>query len=274
MRSFYNFKFTRLYILIVLAIVVSPAICFAQILNVEKSRLKGDSANYFVGKIGLQFSLHNHDVDEKGTNTFIGLTFNTNTAYISKKNSYSLINYINYTALGEKEASHTGYAHFRINLSRQKPVSTELFTQYQYDIGRGLEARWLAGTGLRIKLIEDENTTFIFGPGIMYEYENWQSPLENQKFRKAKLIKSTNYLSLRKKITTFIDFNSIAYYQTGYDKIMEGFRHRISGEINLSINVTNKLSLATSFNCTFENRPIVPVTKFIYAITNGLEYNF
>lgn len=274
MPYFYNANRTSRYALTIVAIIVFSTLCQGQILNVEKSRLKEDSANYFVGKIGLQFTLHNHDVDEDGPNTFIGLTTNTNTAYISEKNSFSLINYINYTALGAKEASHTGYAHFRVNLSRSKPVSTEFFTQYQYDIGRGLRARWLIGSGLRVKLIENKNTTFIFGPGVMYEYESWKSPLEDQATRDMKLIKSTNYLSLRKRITEYIEFNSIAYYQTGYDKVIEDLRHRVSGEINLSINITDKLALATSFNCTFENRPIVPVTRFIYAITNGLEYNF
>lgn len=247
---------------------------YGQILNVEKSRIKEDSANYFIGKIGLSFTLHNRDEDETGTNIFIGLIANTNTAYLSAQNSYILINYINYTALGDQEASHTGYTHFRANFSRQKSVSTEAFTQYQYDLGRGLRARWLIGAGLRVKLIENESTTFIFGPGLMYEFEDWVSPTKSLESRKVDLIKSSNYLSLNKKLTDQVNLNTIAYYQTGYDDQIESFRHRVSGEVNISINITKKLSLATSFNCTFENKPIVPVNKFIYTITNGLQYNF
>ena len=247
---------------------------YAQILNVEKSRIKEDSANYFIGKIGLSFTLHNRDEDETGTNIFIGLIANTNTAYLSAKNSYILINYINYTALGDQEASHTGYTHFRTNFSRQKKISTEAFTQYQYDLGRGLRARWLIGAGLRVKLIENENTTFIFGPGLMYEFEDWVSPTESKESRQVDLIKSSNYLSLNRKLNDQINLNTIAYYQTGYDDHIESFRHRVSGEVNISISITEKLSLATAFNCTFENKPIVPVNKFIYTVTNGLTYNF
>lgn len=267
-------KMTVKSILILLNLILFAATSQAQILNVEKSRIKEDSANYFVGKLGLSFTLHNHDEDEDGPNTFIGLTANTNTAYLSKKNSYILINYINYTALGEEEASHTGYSHFRVNLSRHKKVSTELFTQYQYDLGRGLLARWLIGGGLRIVLLENDKTLFIFGPGLMYEYEKWENIEETTVLRTKRLVKSTNYLSLRKKLNDHINFNTIAYYQTGYDQSIEGFRHRISGEANLSVSITEKLFLTTTFNCTYENKPIVPVTKFIYSITNGLEYNF
>lgn len=273
MRRFFNIE-AKLFFLLIFVTLCFSHFSQGQILNVEKSRIKEDSANYFIGKIGLSFTLHNRDEDENGTNVFIGLIANTNTAYLSAKNSYILINYINYTALGDDEASHTGYTHFRTNFSRQKGVSTEAFTQYQYDLGRGLRARWLIGAGLRVKLIEKENTIFIFGPGLMYEYEDWESPIESQESRRVDLIKSTNYLSLNKKVTDQINFNTIAYYQTGYDDHIEGFRHRISGEANISITITSKLSLATAFNCTFENKPVVPVNKFIYTVTNGLEYNF
>lgn len=271
---FYHNKIKFAYVFFTLMASCFSHLGLGQILNVEKSRIKDDSANYFVGKIGLSFTLHNRDEDETGTNIFIGLIANTNTAYLSAKNSYILINYVNYTALGDQEASHTGYTHFRTNFSRQKKVSTETFTQYQYDLGRGLRSRWLIGAGLRIKLVENESTTFIFGPGLMYEYEDWVSPIEGQESRKVDLIKSSNYVSLNKKLTDQVNLNTIAYYQTGYDDNIESFRHRVSGELNLTINITQKLSLATAFNCTFEDRPVVPVNKFIYTITNGLEYIF
>src|SRR5690606_33639896 len=143
----------------------------AQILNVEKSRIKEDSANYIVGKAGLSFNLHNRNVNDDGnTENFIGLTFNGDIAYMTERHSYMLINYLAYTSLGDNSAIHTGYSHFRTNFFRKARISNEVFTQYQYDLGRGLDSRWLAGTGFRIVLVGEENTELIFGPGIMYEY--------------------------------------------------------------------------------------------------------
>lgn len=262
---------------LLLVFYIAPALfnsTHAQILNVEKSRIKEDSSNYFVGNIGFSFSLYNRDAGEDEPNSFIGLSGNSNLAYISDKHSYILINYINYTAVQKEALVQTGYAHFRTNFFRKARISNEAFTQYQYDLARGLESRWLAGTGLRINLVKSENTELVFGPGIMYEYEKWESPVESEPIRKAKLFKSTNYLSIRQKVNKNIEFNAISYYQTGYDKSIENFRHRVSGDINLAVSVTNKLTLNTTFNCTFENRPIVPVTKFIYTLTNGLAYSF
>jgi hypothetical protein len=246
----------------------------AQILNVEKSRIKEDSANYFIGNIGFSFSLYNRDAGEDDPNNFIGITGNGNFAYMAEKHSYILINYINYTAIQSNPLVQTGYVHLRTNFFREARISNEVFAQYQYDLGRGLKSRWLGGTGVRINLIESENTELVFGPGIMYEYEKWESPIEGEPDREAKLFKSTNYISIRQDLNDNIEFNAISYYQTGYDSSIDNFRHRISGDLNLNIEITNKLSLTTSFTCTFENRPIVPVTKFIYTITNGLAFSF
>ncbi len=246
----------------------------AQILNVEKSRIKEDSSNYFIGNIGVNFTLHNRDADEDNPSNFIGLSGNGNIAYMAEKHSYILINFINYTVVQNDPIVQTGYSHFRVNLFRRARASNELFTQYQYDLGRGLESRWLIGTGLRINLVKSENTDVVLGPGVMYEYEKWENPEEGQPDREAELYKSTNYVSIRQNVNDYIEFNAIAYYQTGYDKSIENFRHRISGDFNLSIDITNKLALVTTFTCTFENRPIVPVKKFIYTVTNGLAYSF
>ena len=277
MHIFSNVNLTVRYFLTLLLVFVFSYICQGQILNVEKSRIKEDSANYFIGRLGLSFTINNRDSDENGAKTFIGLTGNGDIAYMSDKHSYMLINYINYTALGDDPAIHTGYSHFRINLFRKATFSNELFTQYQYDLGRGLAARWLIGTGLRITIVKNKKTEFVFGQGIMYEYEKWEVPEEvedNADYRVARLLKSTNYLSLRESFSEHVDFNTIVYYQTGYDNSIDNFRHRVSGDVNLIISVTDKLALTTNFNCTFENRPIVPVTKFVYSVTNGLQYAF
>ena len=75
------------------------------------------------------------------------------------------------------------------------------------------------------------------------------------------VLKSKNY-KLR---GTTRDLNS--------DKI-DALRNRVSGDANLVFKLNNTLSFRTGFNCTFEDKPIVPVTRFVYAITNGVQVNF
>lgn len=63
------------FILFVLPLLVLSVSTRAQILNVEKTRIKGDSANYFVGNIGVDFNINNRTIDDQGeAGYFIGLT--------------------------------------------------------------------------------------------------------------------------------------------------------------------------------------------------------
>jgi len=43
----------------------------AQILNVEKSRLSSDSANYFVGNVSLAVNSNNQSVNDDGETVFL-----------------------------------------------------------------------------------------------------------------------------------------------------------------------------------------------------------
>lgn len=255
-------------------LIIAAHSSFGQILNVEKSRIKEDSSNYFTGNLGFSFSLFNRDAGEDQPNNFLGLSANADLAYFSELHSYQTINILNYTAAQDKAVIRTGYSHFRINLMRLQRLSYELFTQYQYDLGRGLETRWLGGGGLRLNIVKKENFSLTSGTGIMYEIEEWESPGEDDRIIESNLLKSTNYISTRVKVNEHVDFNTITYYQTGHDDEISAFRHRISADANINVKLTDKLALRTTFNCTYENRPIVPITKFIYAITNGIQVNF
>ena len=248
---------------------------FAQILNVEKSRLKGDSSNYFLGNIGVDLNVNNRSVNDAGqTTTFIGLTANSNTGYISQYHSYLLLGQLQYNAITDQPINSTGYGHFRINWLREHKLSYETFTQVQYDQGRGMDLRWLGGGGIRLRVHDDENTSLYIGIGGMYEREIWEVPLTEDAIRTTNIWKSTNYVASRVKVNENIDFNIIAYYQTGYDFASDFFRHRVSADANIIVKVTNRLSFRTSFNATYENRPVVPIAKFVYSLTNGIQISF
>jgi hypothetical protein len=106
------------------------------------------------------------------------------------------------------------------------------------------------------------------------EQEEWQSNIEEIGLRNVLLVKSNNYFSVRYNANENLKFNSIIYYQMGPDPAARLWRQRLSGEANINVRISNKVSMKTSFNCTFENHPIVPVRKFIYTMLNGVEVNF
>lgn len=252
----------------------------AQILNIERSRVERDTANFVTGKAGLNFSMFNRNAGRNNPNNFLQLTFNGDLAYISRHHTYLFLNYYNYLLVNydSRELRNTvasnGYSHFRVNLLSRRKMSYELFTQYQTDMARGLERRILTGGGLRWLLYRTENTSWFAGTGLMHEHERWKDPEQEGVIQVSDLLKSSNYISLRSKLSEHVETNNIAYFQTGYDRDINRFRNRISGDLGLTVKLIGRVSMRTNFNFTYEDRPIVPVTRFIYAITNGLQVDF
>ncbi|WP_299699913.1 DUF481 domain-containing protein [uncultured Pontibacter sp.] len=269
-----------LFSLSILSLYLFPVTASAQILNIERSRVERDTANYLAGKAGLNFSMFNRNAGRNNPNNFLQLTFTGDLAYISGQHSYLLLNYYNYLLVNydSRELRNTvasnGYSHFRVNLMRKRRLSYELFAQYQADLARGLDRRVLTGAGLRFALYQSDKTTWFVGTGLMHEHETWQDPEQEGVTRVANLPKSTNYISLRSKLSEHVETNNIAYYQTGYDPSISRLRNRISGDLGLNVRLVSRVSMRTNFTFTFEDRPIVPVTRFIYTITNGLQVDF
>lgn len=251
-----------------------------QILNIERARVERDSAEYFTGKAGANFSMFNRNAGKNNPNNYLQLTFNGDLAYVSAKHSYLLLNYYNYLLVNydSKElrntVASTGYSHFRVNLLRKKRLSYELFTQIQTDQARGLELRTLAGGGVRYRVLKAESSGLYFGTGIMHEHEEWENPELDGKLMVSDLFKSTNYISGKLKLNEHVSTEGIAYYQFGYDDNISRFRNRVSGDVTLQVKITDKFSFRTNFNCTYEDEPIVPVTNFVYALTNGVQVQF
>lgn len=269
-----------LFFLLFLASILSYPDANAQILNIERSRVERDSANYFTGKAGLNFSMFNRNAGRDNPNNYLQFTFDGNIAYISARHSYLLLNYYNYLLVNydsraqRNTVASTGYSHFRTNFLFRQPLSYELFVQVQADKARGLEFRNLAGGGIRYRLLRTKNSTIYVGTGVMHEHEEWESPEEETYLIISDLIRSTNYVSLKTKLNEYVSTEGIVYYQVGYADIIEKFRNRVSGDVTLQVKLTNRLNLRTNFNCTYEDEPIVPVTNFVYSISNGVQVQF
>lgn len=253
---------------------MSQATC-AQILNVEKNRVTGDSANYLLGNIGVDFNVNNRSINDEGiTTTFVGLTATSDVGYISEYHTFLFLSQFQYNATTNEPINSTGFGHFRINFLRKQTMSYETFTQLQYDQGRGMEIRWLGGGGIRYQVYNNEKSSLYFGIGAMYEREVWEYPGPEELIRTTNIWKSSNYISHRIQLSENASFNLIGYYQTGYDFESEFFRHRISTDINLLVKVLSHLSLKTTINGAYENRPVVPVTKLVYSVINGFQWSF
>ncbi len=198
-----------------------------------------------------------------------GYNLNLNALYHPNKHAYILVSKLDYLRINENDFLNFGFAHLRMNLFRENTINYEVFTQYSYDNFRGLDPRLLAGGSFRFKLIDSEETKLILGVGGLYEWETWRHPYEEQ-IVDIELIKSSNYISFRSTINEYVDINIVNYYQVGYDAGISNFRHRLSSNMVLNTKISDWLSFTNTFEISYENRPIVPITNLIFSFRTGL----
>ena len=259
-------------LLIFIGLLISQAVQ-SQILNIERNRLNRDTSRYWTGQLDLNFMLHNRSARPDRPLRFTSFSTNADIAYTSYKHRYFLINQISYSSLTGNPFLRTGYSHFRTNLNWRNLLSQEFFAQAQYDIGRGLKERYLAGAGLRLKFVESQQATMALGVGLMYEQERWEYPAEEREVT-VRIPKNSNYLSLRWQINPMVHLNTIAYYQHGYDNRFDTWRHRFSGDFNMSATLSKRIRFTTSFNASYDPTPIVPVMMWVYSLQNGVRFAF
>lgn len=244
----------------------------AQILNVEKNRTNRDTTHYWVGDLNFTLLLHNRSASPDNPVRYTALGTGADVAYVSGHHRYMLLNQLSYSAITGNAFISTGYSHFRVNFLWQRQLSYELFAQAQYDIGRGLQSRYLSGGGIRYRFVKEEKINLAIGVGAMYEQERWQVPgAEAADIIETRFLKGSQYLSGRWQVNPFVDMNAIVYYQAGYDRFIGGFRNRFSADANLNVRLGSRLTLFTAFNGAYDSRPVVPVVNFIYSLNNGLK---
>ena len=254
-------------------LLLSHLVSFSQILNVENGNVNADSSNFFAGSLNVKFNINNQSSKQDKEIIFKGLDSKADVIYVGAKNAYILLNQIKYFSSTGGPFISTGYSHFRINWLRKNKISYESFTQAQYDEGRKMPLRWLAGSGIRIKLIDNEKGHIYLGIGAMYELERWKNPVIENALITKEIIKTSDYLKAQLKFDK-VSFNSITYYQGGKDMQDAIWRSRLINNTYFNARITGVLSFVTSFTLQYDFAPIIPIPKYTYSLTNGLQINF
>jgi hypothetical protein len=243
----------------------------SQILNIERFRPSKDTANVWMGNIGLGFS------SKKQLNSVINLNTNANVVYLSAKHSYMSINSLNLIRASESQIISEAYSHLRFNFMRRKRISYEPFLQWQYDLGRGLEKRELYGFSLRFRLASGEKIDLSMNSGVMYEHEKWRGEVlrlatdTSYTHAEASFIKSTNNVTLKSKLGNGITLFLLTYYQARYNRFLQP---RIISDMKINFKINNHFSFSTQLTGIFDADPIIKNNHLIYEFNNSLVINF
>lgn len=258
------------FFLTAIVICLSTGLAEAQILNFEKYRKPGDKELYnkILGELSVNFSLNNRSLNSEGeADLYIGSNIASDLGYFVKNHAYYFFGDLIYSRVGDQAITSAGFVHLRSNFWRNRFLSYEVFSQAQFDEARGLDQRFLLGTGIRLKITDTDQTKIALGTGFMLEKEKWDAVNKD-------LLKSTNYLSFAHRFNERTDVSTIGYFQTGFDPAIDSFRSRVSGEFIIKTNIFASFSYTTSFFIFYEDRPVIASNKVIFSLTNGFTWSF
>lgn len=254
-------------------VAILPETANAQILDVDQLTLHIDSIHqhqlYGNIKAGL-------DLNESQTHV-LHFTSSSSASYFMKKDVLMLLAQFGLTRTGKTNVWDAGYTHLRYRMDYNQKISPEFYAQYQYDGILGMKSRWLAGSNLRFELKRDSLTMIYLSGGIFYEREKWNTGVVNTAVNPAdqyilrNKIKINSSFKFTRRITDNSDFVFINYLQFVPDKDI--IYPRIAPSMQLDIQMSKHLQFQVAFDGLYDFRPVIPIGRFYYSITNQLVYN-
>ncbi len=232
-----------------------------QVVNIEKKR-KGNKDG-FSGVVNLGFNIAEHN---KHIVKFLNLV---DLQYKKAQHTWIFLNSINLMKVNSSELINHGFVHLRYNYTFRKAdfLTLETFTQYQYNTIKHIERRFLLGSGMRYRIVENEKVSFYLATLGMYEYEK-RSNEAKEVLETARL---ASYASISWDILDNVSLRHISYYQPSFKNF---HNYRLSTETSVNVAITKMLSLKIAFALTNDSHPSEGVNRTFYNLKNALQFKF
>lgn len=236
---------------------------FAQIINIEKARIRSKDSIGWSGNLNGGFSLN------KNTKLLLSLNSAAQVQYKNRKNLYLLLGRLEFTKADQEAFVNNTFLHFRYNYKINKWLRWEAFAQIQNNVITRIKFRGLIGTGPRHKVWDKEKFSLYAASLYMFEYDEENTATNQILYLQEH--RQSSYLSLTWKPNGNFECQSTTYYQPkwGY---FEDFR--LLCDVNLKFKVATHLSYSTVFNGLYDAFPAVNIPKTIYSFSNRLSYEF
>ena len=160
-----------------------------------------------------------------------------------------------------------GFVHTRYVVPLQS-YELETFGQIELDNFRSILNRNLLGVGLRFTSQSTKVDNLNYGIGMMYEHEKY----DGSSILKSDSIKSTNYITLNKQLSSNWFVSTTSYLQ--FD-ISDPEVYRILNITEFALNATDEIDIAFNFNSKFDAKPVLDnLSKSFFDFAIGIRYNF
>ena len=233
---------------------------FAQIVNIEGKRKHLKDTINWRGSIDLGFSLVDNGSQVLNINSALRVE------HFRPKSWWLLLSEYNQLKAENQDLIHDGFQHLRYNYLLSDIITLEAFGQLQFNERLNLKVRGLLGTGPRFIVMNKDQNRIYLGAAYMYEYNEEEDP---RKFFNDHRISS--YLSYALNFNQNFKLNGTIYYQP----LLKDFNDlRLSGQLNMLLNITERLLFRTSIQNIYDSRVPETVSKNIFKWINGLKFTF
>ena len=259
-------------ILIILAVLTVRV--HAQIVNVDR-QFSPDSVfnNWsFTGNFSFSSDKQRNNVLDISSNLELARHF---------RNNYTVFTILrNETVFyGKKSIQDEGQFQIRLRDRDSRKFSIESYLQYQWNGAWGMEYRYVAGSNLRTKIFDKESSDMYLGTGVFGEWERWNwKGVKPEKVPPdatditAHTFRLNAYAKYSRKVTEHIDISAVSYSQFPLDNRFLNPRWYM--EAKVFVRASRHLSLVFHWDHIYDNRRLVPIDRFYYTVSTGIQLNF
>ncbi|NND70717.1 MAG: DUF481 domain-containing protein [Rhodothermales bacterium] len=230
--------------------------------NVERLRKSADGAHF---ELGADFAFRS------GNSEYIQLGVAGRFDYLSGKSHIFTIGNVGYAESNGSAYKNRAFIHQRFNYAFARLVTGELFGQIEQDEFVLLRLRLLGGAGVRLQLIDDDEYTIYLGTGLMVEHEELDESRLVSHPAVVTPIRSTNYLSIRIRISGSMDILNIIYLQP---KLTDPADIRILSDGRLVFHVSEHVSWSNSILVRHDGIPPANLKTTDVDVKSGLTIRF
>lgn len=236
---------------------------FAQIINIENQRIQNDTVRK-VFNVESNFATQRNN-ELTLTEWHIGLV-----SQVKLKNTKDmlLLLFNNDKSIADKTVmNNASLAHIRCSHKLNPKIKVEAFYQIQTNELLALRQRQLLGSGFRFKLLDKPNFKMYLGTLYMYELESTTLQHELKSYHR-----NSNYFVISGKLDhSKIEFSNVVYYQPLFANFND---FRFTEQFALSIPLSKHIFLTTNLTTYLDTTPPEGVSKYTYAISQGLRYMY
>jgi len=172
--------------------------------------------------------------------------------------------------LGGERFANEGLAHVRLMYGSGR-AAVEAFTQGDYDKARKLDARALAGGGIRLTVYRAARRIVAVGSSWMLEHEQYDLDRSARHPARNTVHRWSNYVVVRRGFGSAASLSWTAYAQPRFDAFDD---LRVLADATLGVGITATLAMTTTFHLRYDSKPPDDIEDLDTALASGLQITF